>query len=99
MKKLWILGALAFMPAVLPTVAQAKQPYQEYVAERIERRIEDDYRLRPFAFKTQTVGTQIHLRGTVRTQAQRRLAYNIARKYSRGFPIVNYILVRPGISR
>ncbi len=95
MKKLWILGALAFLPAVLPTVAQAKQPYQEYVAERIERRIEDDYRLSRFSFKTQTVGTQIHLRGTVRTYAQKRLAYNIARKYSRGFSIINYILVRP----
>lgn len=95
MKKLWISGVLAFVPAVLPSPAQAKQPYQEYVAERIERRIEDDYRLSRFSFKTQTVGTQIHLRGTVRTYTQRQLAYRIALKYSRGFRIINYILVRP----
>ena len=94
MKRLWILGTLA----LLPFAAQAK-PRQENVADRIERRLENAPMLRGFNFNVQTVGNYVDLRGTVRNQAQRRRAFQIAREYSGRFPVRNYIAINPNARR
>ncbi len=98
MKKLWILGTLALVPAMLPVAAHADR-FQERTSQRIKEHIDDDAILSRFKIKTQTVGDAIHLRGTVATVAQSRRAGNIARHYAADFPIVNLIIINPRLER
>jgi len=90
MKKLWILGVVALLP-----VAASASRYQERVARQVEHRMEGARDLRGYNFNVQTVGRYLQLRGTVRTEAQRRHAERIARRNSSGFPVRDLIVVNP----
>lgn len=63
-------------------------------AERVEDALENDATLRPFDLDADDEGNAIAIEGTVRDDAQRALAEDIAKRTAPGFTIINRINVQ-----